>query len=52
MFHHLRYYDFFFNFLFVLFATKTIQLPGLMQFRFYNPEQIHAFRIIKFGNPQ
>jgi len=28
----------FFNFLFVLFATKTIQIKGLMQFGLYNPE--------------
>jgi len=34
------------------FATKTVQIKGLMQYIFYNPEGIHAFRIIKSENPQ
>ena len=34
------------------FATKTIQIKGLMQFGLYNPEGIHAFQIMKYGNPQ
>jgi len=34
------------------FATKMIQIKGLMQFGLYNLEKIHAFRIIKSGKPQ
>ena len=32
---------------FKAFATQTIQIKGLMQFGLYNPEHLHAFRIIK-----
>jgi len=37
---------------FKTFTTKTIQIKGLMQFGLYNPEGIHAFQIMKYGNPQ
>jgi len=41
-----------FLFFFKAFATKTIQIKDLMQSELYNPEWIHAFRLIKSGNPQ
>jgi len=34
------------------FATKTLQIQGLMQFGFYNPDKLHAFQNIKSVTPQ
>jgi len=34
------------------FANKTLQIQGLMQFGFYNPDKLHAFRNIKSELPQ
>jgi len=31
---------------------KRSKQKGLVQFRLYNPDHLHAFRIIKSGNPQ
>jgi len=34
------------------FATKRLQIQGVMQFEFYNPDKLHAFWNIKSGTPQ
>jgi len=63
--HHFYYYAFIylscvvfiyfmylcFIFFFKSFPMKTLQIQGMIQFKFYNPDKLHAFRNIKFVTP-
>jgi len=55
--HHLCYWLFFVcfmlcTFFFKPFSMKTLKIQGLMSFRFYNLDTLHAFRNIKSELPQ